>query len=253
MSTTSLLPDNRTTLETALEKTLSDHLLNIESPYPDLWSPTDVSVDMLPYLAHAKGVTDWGDDTDAAKRQTVQDIWPMQRQAGTRLAVKRAVDALGFDADVVRGDQPYHLKIDLWRGDVGTVEPDLMARVHRRIEGVKSERDALAVTLNATSDGVINIGLSSSATITTTSVADSDDKTDIGVGIGLAAAALLNVSSASAIEQLKTQCDLSVALAGQVQLCVVSAPDVEPVSADMSVGVALASSSQLQLTVTECY
>jgi len=159
MSTTSLLPDNRTTLETALEKTLASYLAKIDSPYPNLWNPATVSPELLPYLAHAKGVSDWGDDTEAAKRDTVANIWPVQGKAGTRAAVKEAVDSLGFDAEVKRGDGAYQLQVDLWRTEIDTLEPDIVGRVARRVELVKSERDEYALTLNVASSGQCGVGL----------------------------------------------------------------------------------------------
>jgi phage tail P2-like protein len=148
MSTQSLLPDNRTVLEAALEKSLSEQLAKLESPFSNLWNPQTVLSHLLPYLAHAKGVPDWGDDTEQAKRDTVANIWPVQRQAGTKKAIKRAVDALGFDADVTRGDQPYHLQIDLWREDIGSFEQDIYSRVDRRIAQAKSERDVVSININ---------------------------------------------------------------------------------------------------------
>lgn len=169
MSSQSLLPDNRTPLETALEKSLAKQLQNIESPYPQLWDPAQVKPTLLPYLAHAKGVPDWGEDTDAAKRDTVANIWTVQRQAGTRQAVKQAVDALGFDAEVTRGEEPYRLQIDLWREDVGSVESDFFARAERRIEQVKSERDIFS----------INVNLKTASQVSTSSFALSADQIDI--------------------------------------------------------------------------
>jgi phage tail P2-like protein len=157
MSTQSLLPDNRTVLEAALEKSLSEQLAKIESPFSTLWDSQNIPNHLLPYLAHAKGVPDWGDDTEQAKRDIVANIWPVQRQAGTKKAVKQAVDALGFDTDVKRGDQPYHLQVDLWREDIGSFEQDIYSRVERRIAQAKSERDVVSININLKTSSSVSV------------------------------------------------------------------------------------------------
>ncbi len=255
MSATSLLPDNRTTLETALEKTLASHLAQIDSPYPNLWNPATVSPELLPYLAHAKGVPDWGDDTDAAKRDTVANIWPVQGKAGTRAAVKAAVDGLGFDAEVKRGDGAYQLQVDLWREDVGTVEPDIVARARRRIDYAKSERDSLGITLSASADGWLRVALSSAATVTASGGAalDGSERSAIGLGVALGAGALISVVSYGAAEKIETGLACGVALASGARLLACSAPAVEPVISDVLAAVALASGCKITQTVTECY
>ncbi len=180
-----LLPDNRTLLERALEQTISQSLLSLDSVYPELWDPYQTPDHLLPYLAHAKGVPDWGNDTQQAKRETVANIWPVQRQAGTRKAVKQAVDALGFDASVSRGAEPFHLKVDLWREDVGTLEPDILARARRRIGYVKSERDVIDLTLNASSNVTLYVALSAGAACIANSAADVDGLSAIPINVAI--------------------------------------------------------------------
>ena len=179
----SLLPDNRTLLERALEQTISQSLLNLDSVYPHLWDPYKTPDHLLAYLAHAKGVPDWGEDTQQAKQETVANIWPVQRQAGTRKAVKQAVDALGVDASVSRGAEPFHLKVDLWREDVGTLEADILARARRRIGYVKSERDVIDLTLNASSDVTLYVGMSSGAACIASSAADIDGSSELPINV----------------------------------------------------------------------
>ena len=198
MSTQSLLPDNRSLLETALEKTIQQHLLQLGSVYPDLWDPMTVPVPLLPYLAQAKGVPDWGDDTEQAKRETVANIWQVQRQAGTRAAVKQAVAPLGFTADVMRGSLPYHLKVDLWREDVGTIEPDILARVKRRIGYVKSERDKLQLTLNASSNLQLYVGMAAGAACIVTSYISAEERSYMSIKTSL--------STINFITQTVTEC-----------------------------------------------
>lgn len=146
MSTKSILPDNRTTLEAALEQTLSDSLLAIDSPYPQLWNPETVSPHMLPYLAHAKGVTDWGAEADeAARRHTVAHVWPVQRQAGTKQGVEDAVDGLGLNAEFIPGyswgGPAYSFRVDL----IGGLRGVPVRRIQQRIEVAKAERDGYSI------------------------------------------------------------------------------------------------------------
>ncbi|MCV6588214.1 MAG: phage tail protein I [Marinobacterium sp.] len=148
MSTESLLPDNRTTLEKALEQTLSDHLLALDCPYPQLWDSYSVPEHMLPYLAHAKGVTDWGGEINTdAKRHTVANIWPVQRLAGTAKGVADAVAGLGLTAEFIPGytwDGPaYSFRVDL----IGGLRGVPVERVAQKIEVSKAERDGFSVRL----------------------------------------------------------------------------------------------------------
>jgi hypothetical protein len=184
-STLSILPDNRTLLERALEQTICQSLLELDSVYPELWDPYKTPDHLLPYLAQAKGVPDWGEDTPKAKQDTVANIWPVQRQAGTRKAVKQAVDALGFDASVSRGGAPFHLKVDLWREDVGTLEADIIARARRRIGYVKSERDVINLTLNASSEVDLYIALSAGAACFASSAADVDGRVSMPINVAI--------------------------------------------------------------------
>ncbi|MBB1489382.1 phage tail protein I [Oceanospirillum sediminis] len=148
MSTESLLPDNRTTLEKALEQTLSDHLLALDCPYPQLWDPYSVPEHMLPYLAHAKGVTDWGGEINTdAKRHTVASIWPVQRLAGTAKGVADAVAGLGLTAEFIPGyswgGPAYTFRVDL----IGGLNGLSADRVQHRIEAAKAERDGYSIRL----------------------------------------------------------------------------------------------------------
>lgn len=253
MSTDSILPDNRTPFEKALEQTLAKHLKQLECPYPDLWNPQTTPRHLLPYLAHAKGVPDWGDDSEVAKRDTVQNIWPVQRQAGTRAAIKRAVDALGFDAEVKQGDAPYHLAIDLWREDVGTLEPDILARAHRRINYAKAERDVIGLRLNASASGEINTAMAVLTATIATSFSEVDADSNIDLDVGLSSAAALISQGHSVIEHLTTQVPLLSAMGTVSQLQLTSYPATLSLQTDHSLQLAVAAGYHLQQTITECY
>ncbi len=57
---------------------------------------------VLPYLAYAWSVDEWNDNWSAETQREVirQSIWVHQRK-GTLGAVKRALEAMGYDSDVI--------------------------------------------------------------------------------------------------------------------------------------------------------
>lgn len=153
MSTESLLPDNRTLIETALEQTLAEHLAAIPSPFPDLWNPDDVSLDLLPWLAQAKGVTRWNATAPESERRTaVRDIWPLQKEAGMRAAIRRATIAAGFEAEVVPwyrqqpAGSPYSMMVTGWAADKPLTEEQRLDLL-QRVQDAVSERDEVTVRI----------------------------------------------------------------------------------------------------------
>jgi phage tail P2-like protein len=151
MSSISLLPDNATPLEMALERTIAKMLSDIPSPFPSLWRPDDVSPAHLPWLADALGVTEWDASApDAEKRETVKNYWGNQRQAGMSVALRRAVEPLGFGVYVApwyeSGGEPYHFRVELTLGD-NNLDSLLLNRVESRLDESKSERDVLSVAV----------------------------------------------------------------------------------------------------------
>jgi hypothetical protein len=183
----------------------------------------------------------------------VANIWPVQRKAGTKKAIKQAVDALGFDADVSRGDQPYHLQVDLWREDVGTLEPDILARAHRRITNVKSERDHVALTLNASADGEINTAVGILTSIVSTSFSEVDADTAIDLNVGLANCASITAVGHSAIEHLQTDLALNSAIGTTNHIVICSYPEQQQLETFQDLNIALGASVHINQTTTECY
>lgn len=152
MSVRSLLPDNRTLLETALEQALADRLQAIPMPFPDIWNPDQVPTALLPWLAQAKGLQHW--DATAPEmehRLAVASIWPMQREGGTRAAIRRALEAAGFTAEIVPWHRmqpvgtPYSLQVTGWSAKPVTEGQRL--DLLRRMQDAVSERDDINVRL----------------------------------------------------------------------------------------------------------
>ncbi|HDG7817272.1 TPA: phage tail protein I [Klebsiella quasipneumoniae] len=64
-----------------------------------LWTPTACPVDLLPYLAWALSVDRWDKDWPAERKITaIQKSYWLHRRKGTRGAVRRVVEDMGFSA-----------------------------------------------------------------------------------------------------------------------------------------------------------
>lgn len=160
MSKTSLLPDNATALETALERTLAKLLDDIPSPFPALWRPADAPSEHLPWLAEALGVTEWDSaSSELEKRETLAAQWPNQREAGMGVALRRAISPLGFGVLLKPwyeyGGAPYSFIVEITLNN-NPIALSLLNRVQQRINESKSERDTyeLAIIVENIDGGV---------------------------------------------------------------------------------------------------
>ncbi|WP_027858387.1 phage tail protein I [Marinobacterium jannaschii] len=147
MSTQSLLPDNRTLIETALEQTLNQFLQDIPAPLPGFLNAEVVPVESLPYLAAAKSVPHWSlHKTEQEKRQATADQWIIQRQSGMRSALLGVLKTLGYEGEIVYGNSPYQIEVQAWRSN-SPVVPDDVNRLVVALDEVKAERDEAVVSL----------------------------------------------------------------------------------------------------------
>lgn len=85
-----------------------------------LWTPTDCPVDLLPYLAWALSVDRWDKDWPAERKiAVIQRSYWLHRRKGTRAAVRRAIEDMGFSAtfaewfDVGDGPGTFRLEVNL--------------------------------------------------------------------------------------------------------------------------------------------
>ncbi len=97
----SLLPANSKPLEHALAS-LSAKFEPIPVPFANIWDVDKCPDNVLPFLAYAWSVDEWNDNWSAETQREVirQSIWVHQRK-GTLGAVKRALEAMGYDSDVI--------------------------------------------------------------------------------------------------------------------------------------------------------
>lgn len=180
MSSTSLLPDNATPLETALERTIAKMLGEIPSPFPALWRPDEVPVAQLPWLAEALGVFEWDAKApEMQKRNTLKNHWANQRQAGMEVSLKRAISPLGYGVQLKPwyefGGSPYYFYLEI---DVSgkKIDSALLSRVEDRIQLSKSERDdygLFVVVSSAVDDSELSASAMVSAAFTDMVLAES--------------------------------------------------------------------------------
>jgi len=164
-----LLPANRSPLETALDLVFAKLLERIDPPFPELMDPQRTPVDFLPYLAADRGAPEWSsDDSEEQKRATVAGAWPTHRLAGTRKALTLALEALDIVPKVTPWHEqqppgePYSLTLD---GEL-TEEHDARrdGRLEARLQSAKAERDTLTLRLyrNIPGDVLVAAALASS-------------------------------------------------------------------------------------------
>ncbi|MPX98054.1 phage tail protein, partial [Salinivibrio sp. VYel6] len=109
---TSVQPENRTTLEEALEFAWHAVIAAAECPYPNLKQPQLTNADFVSLLAEERGVLDWQpNDTLTQRRDTTDKAFAIHSKAGTRSGLKEALDVLGFESRVTRGDLPYSIDV----------------------------------------------------------------------------------------------------------------------------------------------
>ncbi|CRM13036.1 phage tail protein I [Pseudomonas sp. 58 R 12] len=95
----SLLPNNSTQLERAIEVASSDQTV---IPLRSLYNPITCPVHLLPHLAWAWSVDRWDDRwTETAKRNAVRASFYIHSRKGTIGALRRVVEPLGYLLEVI--------------------------------------------------------------------------------------------------------------------------------------------------------
>lgn len=89
-----LLPPNRSPLEA---RVAASHPLALPVPLRTLWNPAACPAELLPFLAWAFSVDVWEADwPEATKRAVIAESFAVHRIKGTRLAVEKALAAMGI-------------------------------------------------------------------------------------------------------------------------------------------------------------
>ncbi|HBR5116543.1 phage tail protein I [Klebsiella michiganensis] len=106
-----------------------------------LWTPTACPVDLLPYLAWALSVDRWDKDWPAERKiAAIQRSYWLHRRKGTRAAVRRVVEDMGFLATFAEwfevGDEPGTFRLEVDINDVGLTAKTL-AELNRLINDAR--------------------------------------------------------------------------------------------------------------------
>lgn len=159
----SLLPENSSRLERAFERAFLDLLGEIEAPFPMLLDPQKTPAEFLPYLANDRGVDEWKSDAhDQEKRSIVAAALPTKRLAGTREALMRAVESIGFSPAVRswrEGLPAYAFTVVAQAPEEGEeLSQARFNRLIKRLSAAKAERDTFELIVETFTQGDVYTG-----------------------------------------------------------------------------------------------
>lgn len=144
---TSVLPRHSTEFERALEQ--ASMWVIHESEIVDIWNPETVPQRFLPWLAWSVSVDEWDSQwPEARKREAVRQSVAIHRLKGTKGAVRRALEVLGFGPEISEwfnnGGAPHTFAVDAYADDIFeagySIGPELYEIVARQINHVKPAR-----------------------------------------------------------------------------------------------------------------
>lgn len=106
-----------------------------------LWTPTVCPVDLLPYLAWALSVDRWDKNWPAERKiAAIQRSYWLHRRKGTRAAVRRVIEDMGFSATFAEwfdvGDEPGTFRLQVDVNEVG-LTPKTLDELDRLIGDAK--------------------------------------------------------------------------------------------------------------------
>ncbi|EIW5631341.1 phage tail protein I [Klebsiella pneumoniae] len=106
-----------------------------------LWTPTACPVDLLPYLAWALSVDRWDKNWPAERKiAAIQRSYWLHRRKGTRAAVRRVIEDMGFSATFAEwfdvGDDPGTFRLEVDVNEVG-LTPKTLDELNRLIGDAK--------------------------------------------------------------------------------------------------------------------
>ncbi|HBR7000744.1 TPA: phage tail protein I [Klebsiella aerogenes] len=128
-----------------------------------LWTPTACPVDLLPYLAWALSVDRWDKNWPAEKKiASIQQSYWLHRRKGTRAAVRRVIEDMGFSATFAEwfdvGDEPGTFRLEIDVNEVGLTSKTL-DELNRLIDGARPvSRHISQLTLSTSTRGTAFAG-----------------------------------------------------------------------------------------------
>lgn len=128
-----------------------------------LWTPTDCPANLLPYLAWALSVDHWDKNWPAERKiAAIQRSYWLHRRKGTRAAVRRVIEDMGFSATFAEwfetGGEPGTFSLEV---DVN--ETGLTARTNKELDRLISDakpvsRHISKFSLSTRTAGIAHIG-----------------------------------------------------------------------------------------------
>ncbi|HCI4281325.1 TPA: phage tail protein I [Klebsiella quasipneumoniae subsp. similipneumoniae] len=128
-----------------------------------LWTPTACPVDLLPYLAWALSVDRWDKNWPAEKKiASIQQSYWLHRRKGTRAAVRRVIEDMGFSATFAEwfdvGDEPGTFRLEVDVNEIG-LTPKTLDELNRLVGDAKPvSRHLSQMIISTTSKGYAWIG-----------------------------------------------------------------------------------------------
>ncbi|HHN8614837.1 TPA: phage tail protein I [Klebsiella quasipneumoniae] len=153
----SLLPPSSTAWMRATEEATA-RLSAITVALRTIWTPIACPVDLLPYLAWALSVDRWDKDWPAERKiAAIQRSYWLHRRKGTRAAVRRVIEDMGFSATFVEwfdvGDEPGTFRLDVDVNEIG-ITPKTLDELNRLIGDARPvSRHLSQLTISASSRG----------------------------------------------------------------------------------------------------
>lgn len=158
----SLLPSNTTDLEKAVSQAVGDiHQLPV--PLRELWNPQTCPLELLPHLAWSLSIDEWQQSwSEETKRQVIASSINVHQHKGTRGAIRRALDALGLDIQLVEWFEmepqglpyTYEININIDVNGFESTDDNQIQRIINEVSNVRSH--ATTVNINITSVGERN-------------------------------------------------------------------------------------------------
>jgi phage tail P2-like protein len=142
-----VLPPHSTGFERALEQ--ASLWVVQQSEIVDIWNPTTAPPKFLPWLAWSVSVDEWSAAwPDDYKREVIRQSVAIHRLKGTKGAVRRALEVMGFGAEIKEwfenGGASHTFDVEAFADDIFeagyTIGPDLYDLVVRQIDHVKPAR-----------------------------------------------------------------------------------------------------------------
>lgn len=207
-----LLTENASPLERALEKVFTKAIDGVAPPLPSIRLGSVTPEHLIPHLAYERQVSYWHEGMSG---QNYRDITSFalkeKRLSGTRDGIELALHSIGYGCEIKGKSEdisilPYSLDVIAWKYDNSPVDKNKIHNLIERLADIKSLRDTISVSLAHSVTTSLHVAAASPAlTSVTTTTADAqlwdtpEGRAGIGVGGSSATAASITSTEADAV------------------------------------------------------